>query len=107
MVFLIALFTVRSIMVCGHIHQMIISKITIIIPFLSMQRSSQWSNEEVLFVSGYSVCPHNAKVKCLPSSAYSRWTSFMHCQVLYNIGKVRTDAGDTVMGEVAYREAIR
>ncbi len=28
-------------------------------------------------------------------------------QVLYNIGKVRSDKGDVVTGEAAYREAIR
>jgi hypothetical protein len=28
-------------------------------------------------------------------------------QVLYNIGKVVSDAGDAALGEAAYREAIR
>ena len=28
-------------------------------------------------------------------------------QVLYNIGKVKSDAGDTQTGVAAYREAIR
>ena len=28
-------------------------------------------------------------------------------QVLYNIGKVRSDTGDTTQGVAAYREAVR
>ena len=42
-----------------------------------------------------------------PIIAASLIVILVHWQVLYNIGKVRSDAGDTEMGEVAYREAIR
>lgn len=35
------------------------------------------------------------------------YTSDFWFQVLYNIGKVKSDAGDVTKGVVAYREAIR
>ncbi|KAK2573721.1 Protein O-mannosyl-transferase TMTC4 [Acropora cervicornis] len=54
----------------------------------TIQRSSDWIDEDSLFTSGLSVCPLNAKVH-------------------YNVGKVRTEKRELQMGEKFYREAIR
>lgn len=62
--------------------------LTTVFMIRSITRSSQWLDGERLFTSGYAVCPLNAKV-------------------LYNIGKVKSDRGDMIVGEAAYREAIR
>lgn len=106
---------------CGCcIHYSLYNSMTILMikstssPFLSnLQRSSQWLNEEDLFVSGITVCPHNAKVRIfiightLHMPMHGLYMHTCHVQVLYNIGKVRSDAGDTETGIAAYREAIR
>lgn len=54
----------------------------------TIQRSSEWINEDTLFTSGLSVCPLNAKVH-------------------YNIGKLRAEKGQGEIAEKFYREAIR
>lgn len=54
----------------------------------TIQRSGEWIDEDTLFTSGLSVCPLNAKVH-------------------YNIGKIRAEKGEVVIGEKFYREAIR
>ncbi|XP_076347219.1 transmembrane O-mannosyltransferase targeting cadherins 4 isoform X1 [Tachypleus tridentatus] len=54
----------------------------------SLQRSSEWRNEEVLFKSGLKVCPLNAKVH-------------------YNIAKNSADHGDRELAVKEYQEAIR
>ena len=42
-----------------------------------------------------------------PSSLVALHIDVASFQVLYNIGKVRADAGDEITGVLAYREAIR
>jgi len=54
----------------------------------TIQRSSEWIDEDTLFTSGMFVCPLNAKVH-------------------YNIGKVRGEKGRVEVAEKFYREAIR
>jgi len=54
----------------------------------TIQRSSEWIDEDTLFTSGMFVCPLNAKVH-------------------YNIGKVRGEKGQVEVAEKFYREAIR
>lgn len=71
------------------------------------------SSETPLASSPHSMC----NVQMLFGFVESLWDGFpkhsLACvynacmQVLYNIGKVVSDAGDAVLGEAAYREAIR
>jgi hypothetical protein len=53
-----------------------------------MLRSAEWKTEEVLFRSGLSVCPLNAKVH-------------------YNIAKNAGDSGNKALAVHEYREALR
>lgn len=54
----------------------------------SWVRSTEWTTEYKLYMSGIAVCPNNAKVH-------------------YNIGKVLADRGEGAAAEGYYREAIR
>lgn len=62
--------------------------VVFVLGFRAVCRSAEWRTEGVLFHSGLSVCPLNAKVH-------------------YNIAKNAGDAGNRTLAVFEYRQALR
>lgn len=76
--------------VCCHLQVIQVGYIYVIfvLGFRAVCRSAEWRTEGLLFHSGLSVCPLNAKVH-------------------YNIAKNAGDAGNRTLAVFEYRQALR
>lgn len=62
--------------------------VLVILCVRTIERSGQWQNEKLLYESGLSVCPENAKVH-------------------FNIGKISADSKNSEKAIKHYQEALR